>query len=690
MMQYFHWYSESGGKLWNEVTSKSSQLADTGITALWLPPAYKGQNGWDVGYGVYDMYDLGEFYQKGTVATKYGTKAEYLRAIDTAHNNGINIYGDVVFNHRGGAEATEWVEADMIEKGNRNHVVSTRWIEAYTKFEFKGRGDKYSNFKWRWYHFDGVDWDKEWNERKKWDLNPDGSSKHIYRLKGEGKGWDWEVDTENSNYDYLMYCDLDFDHSEVREHLKDWGEWYLNTTNVDGFRIDAVKHIKFDYIREWISHMRWKTGKELFTVGEYWNYEVEKLHHYITKTAGTVSLFDAPLHMNFYNASRGGGHYDMRKIMDNTLMQQQPAKAVTIVENHDTQPLQALESPVDWWFKPLAYAFILLRQEGYPCVFYADYYGANYTDWGKDGKKHTINMVAVSKLDKLIKARKLYAYGNQNTYMDHHDIIGWTREGDSKHQSAMAVLMSDGPGGSKWMYTGKANTKFVDYLGNRSDEVWTNSDGWGEFKCNGGSVSVWVNDAGKKPYDVAGHWSEIEVRYMVDNGYMTGYSDGTFRPDRDLTRAEFATMLVAVLKPQEKSEYSSRSFTDISNHWAKGNILRAARSGYIAGYTDGTFRPEEKVTKLQALLAISNGLGLSGGNTSTLSNYYADHYNIPNWAKQSIANATRNNMVVNYPNKRYLNSNNNAKRAEVVNILYRALVRQGKAPSYNNSYLVKY
>lgn len=66
----------------------------------------------------------------------------------------------------------------------------------------------------------------------------------------------------------------------------------------------------------------------------------------------------------------------MRRILDNTLMQQQPALAVTLVENHDTQPLQALESPVADWFKPLAYAIILLRQEGYPCVFYPDYYRA--------------------------------------------------------------------------------------------------------------------------------------------------------------------------------------------------------------------------------------------------------------------------------------------------------------------------
>ena len=311
--------------------------------------------------------------------------------------------------------------------------------------------------------------------------------KAIFKFKGDGKAWDWEVSSEKGNYDYLMYADLDMDHPEVKQELKDWGEWYLNMTGVDGFRMDAVKHIKYQYLQEWIDYLRWKTGKELFTVGEYWNYDVNNLHNFITKTSGSMSLFDAPLHMNFYNASRSGGNFDMRRIMDGTLMKDNPVKAVTLVENHDTQPLQALESPVDWWFKPLAYAFILLREEGYPSVFYADYYGAQYSDKG-----HDINMVKVPYIEQLVKARKDYAYGKQHSYLDHWDVIGWTREGDAEHPNSMAVIMSDGPGGTKWMYTGSPSTRYVDKLGIRTEEVWTDANGWAEFPVNGGSVSVWV------------------------------------------------------------------------------------------------------------------------------------------------------------------------------------------------------
>ena len=472
MMQYFEWDMAADGTLWNKANTEAANLANVGITALWMPPAYKGAGGgYDVGYGVYDMYDLGEFNQKGTVRTKYGTKAQYTTAINTLHSKGINVYADVVFNHRGGADATEAVTAVRVAKDNRNYEYGgDQNITAWTSFTFPGRGNTYSTFKWKWYHFNGVDWA---------DNLKDGS---IWKFRGTGKAWDWEVDTENGNYDYLMYADVDYDHPDVVNELKNWGKWYYNTTKVDGFRLDAVKHVKFSFVKDWITFMRTTYGKEFFTVGEYWNYDVGKLHNYITKTSGTVSLFDAPLHNNFYNASNGGGYYDMRNILNNTLMKDNPAKAVTLVDNHDTQPGQALQSWVQGWFKPLAYATILLRQEGYPCVFYGDYYGIPAKSIGS-GKAW---------LDKLMLARKNYAYGTQYTYYDHADVVGFTRLGDASHPKSMAVIMSDGPGGSKWMNVGKANVAFKDFTGNKTETLYSNADGWLNAVCNGGSVSVWV------------------------------------------------------------------------------------------------------------------------------------------------------------------------------------------------------
>jgi alpha-amylase len=121
MMQYFHWYYQGDGALWDEVASRADELAAAGITALWLPPAYKGASQIDVGYGVYDLYDLGEFHQKGSVRTKYGTKDQYLNAIAAAHKAGIQIYADVVFNHKMGADFKEKVKAVRVARDNRNH-----------------------------------------------------------------------------------------------------------------------------------------------------------------------------------------------------------------------------------------------------------------------------------------------------------------------------------------------------------------------------------------------------------------------------------------------------------------------------------------------------------------------------------------------------------------------------------------
>jgi alpha-amylase len=509
MMQYFHWYYQGEGILWDEVASRADELAAAGITALWLPPAYKGASQIDVGYGVYDLYDLGEFHQKGSVRTKYGTKDQYLNAIAAAHRAGIQIYADVVFNHKMGADYKERVKAVRVARDNRNHEYGGDiWIDAWTGFDFSERHNKYSSFKWRWYHFDGTDWADN--------LNQEGE---IYKFRGIGKAWDWEVDTENHNYDYLMGADVDFRHPEVRDELKRWGHWVVTFTNIDGFRLDAVKHIKYEFFKEWLDQVRSTSGRELFAVGEFWSGNVHKLHNYITKTGGRMSLFDASLHYNFHAASKAGGNYDMSKLMDNTLMKEQPALAVTLVENHDTQPCQALESTVEDWFKPLAYAFILLRQEGYPNIFYADYYGAQYTSSDNKcreapGGNATINMISHrSLIDKFLEMRKKFAHGPQKSYLNHWDIIGWTRMGNTAHPGAMAVIMSDSQGGAKWMDTGKPNTAYVDITGHRVDTVTTKKDGWGEFPVNGGSVSVWVEPPGLG--DVT---NEVDVEFTCHNG----------------------------------------------------------------------------------------------------------------------------------------------------------------------------
>ncbi|WP_444685313.1 alpha-amylase [Alkalicoccus luteus] len=472
MMQYFEWHLENDGEHWNRMNAEAEALSDAGITALWIPPAYKGSGQGDVGYGAYDLYDLGEFHQKGTVRTKYGTKAELESAISEVQSQGIQVYGDVVMNHKMGADFTEPVEAVQVNRSNRMQDISGAYeIEAWTGFDFPGRDGVYSDFQWRWFHFNGVDWDARYEED------------HLFRLAHTG--WNSDVDLEYGNYDYLLGANIDYSHPEVREEMMNWGSWFTDELNLDGYRLDAVKHVPAWYMKDWVGFQRNEAEQDLFVVGEYWADDLGAIESYLERMDWDVSMFDVPLNYNFYEASRTGGSYDMRNLLDGSLVETHPMHAVTFVDNHDTQPGESLESWVDDWFKPLAYAVILTREGGYPSVFYGDYYGIP-----NDGIGAKQEM-----LDTLLEARQDYAYGTQHDYFDHWDVVGWTREGSSSHPgSGMAAVMSNGPGGSKWMYVGRdrAGETWSDMTGNHGASVTINSDGWGEFHTDGGSVSIYV------------------------------------------------------------------------------------------------------------------------------------------------------------------------------------------------------
>ncbi len=289
-----------------------------------------------MGYGTYDLFDLGEFDQKGTVHTKYGTKQEYLEAVQACRTVGIQVYADVVFNHKLNADDQEHYRATPYDPADRNRPLGEeRTISAWTRFRFDGRGDRYSSMQWHWYHFDAVDHNS---------LDP--GFKAIWRT--QGAGFDSDVDLEKGNYDYLMGSDLNVNHPEVRGELKHWGRWTLDHVGADGFRLDAIKHIASDFFLDWISDLEEHAQRDLFVVGEYWTYNIESLHWYAANTGGHMSLFDAPLHMNFHQASRSGGNYDMRRLLDGTLMQQLPLLAVTLVDNHEPSRCR----PWNRWWRP--------------------------------------------------------------------------------------------------------------------------------------------------------------------------------------------------------------------------------------------------------------------------------------------------------------------------------------------------
>lgn len=475
MLQGFEWNLPADGKHWNRLARKALSLRMKGVTSIWLPPATKGASGVnDVGYAVYDLYDLGEFDQRGSVRTKYGTVNEYTRAISVLHLFGIRSLSDMVMNHRMGAEKTETVKTHLVTPNNRLEISpEIQDSVLYTCFTFPGRHDKYSRFKWNSSCFTALDYAQN---------DPDH---HLFLI--DGKSFAPDVDGELGNYDYLMGCDVDVRLPKVKKELVKWGLFYIKKTNVDGFRLDAVKHISASFIHDWLAALRAQTGRQLFAVGEYWSVNLDSLLWYINETDGTLSLFDVPLHQHFHDISCNDGSYDMGSMLNGTLNKARPDLAVTFVDNHDTQPEQSLQSFVESWFKPAAYGIILLRGQGIPCVFWGDLYGMPY-------KK----IRPIRDLPFLMRACRRYAYGSLFDYFDHDSIVGFTRTGDpQKRGSGLAFLCSNNGNGEKRMFVGKdfAGKTFICKHG-KFPPVVIDEEGFGTFRVSHRNYSLYVPATG--------------------------------------------------------------------------------------------------------------------------------------------------------------------------------------------------
>ncbi|HZK29232.1 MAG TPA: alpha-amylase domain-containing protein, partial [Clostridia bacterium] len=180
-----------------------------------------------------------------------------------------------------------------------------------------------------------------------------------------------------------------------------------------------------------------------------------------------------------------GSEYDLRKIFDNTLLKAHPRSTVTFVDNHDSQPGESLESFIEPWFKEIAYGLILLRQKGYPCIFYGDFYGTG-GEHSQPGFKEAIKTLA--------KIRNKFAYGDQDDYFDSPSCIGWVRHGDENHPDKCAVLISTGDMSTLRMFVGEGESGkiYADYTGNNDAHVHIGDDGFGSFMVGPGSLSVWV------------------------------------------------------------------------------------------------------------------------------------------------------------------------------------------------------
>jgi alpha-amylase len=448
MMQGFYWdvpQTTSGQSWWQVLGGKAAELKSAGITALWLPPAYKGSGVNDVGYGVYDRYDLGEFNQKGTVATHYGTLAQLQSCISTLHGQGIQVYEDMVMNHLTAADAQE-----QFNVGGTNYNV-------YTSFTYPGRANKYSTYQWHYYNFNGTQ---------------QAPNNGFYQWNA----WDFQPYANGDAYDNLLGSEIRYaDANQVTETIK-WGNWMTTTLGLDGYRLDATKHMLTSFVNSWLDNVKGSSGR--FAVSEAWFRNLSDLNNYASSTGGRTSLFDVPLHYTFQNMSNGNGSWDMRGLEFAGFTEANGPLSVSFVDNHDTdQSGGALYSPIAN-LKQLAYAYILTREKGYPCVFYKDYF----------------NYGLGAQIKTLIGIRQANAYGASYEYssVDDADYYAYSRAGDASHKGLMLILNDGGGARTKGITSPFKNATLTDKTGNYGGTITTDGNGYGNFPVQARSWSAWV------------------------------------------------------------------------------------------------------------------------------------------------------------------------------------------------------
>ncbi|MCI3921154.1 S-layer homology domain-containing protein [Paenibacillus sp. TRM 82003] len=172
--------------------------------------------------------------------------------------------------------------------------------------------------------------------------------------------------------------------------------------------------------------------------------------------------------------------------------------------------------------------------------------------------------------------------------------------------------------------------------------------------------------------DIAGHWAEATIMEAVKSGIVAGYPDGTFKPNRLVTRAEFAVLLMNTFEPEaEGAEFAFVDAAEIEA-WARTAVGQAVQAGVIRGYPDGTFRPNEGITRAEMAVLLANAIGATV--EADAASGFADDKDIPSWARGAVHAMQRLGLVQGNGANEYA-PNEPATRAEAVTILLNALVQ---------------
>ncbi|WP_058996784.1 S-layer homology domain-containing protein [Leptolyngbya sp. NIES-2104] len=179
--------------------------------------------------------------------------------------------------------------------------------------------------------------------------------------------------------------------------------------------------------------------------------------------------------------------------------------------------------------------------------------------------------------------------------------------------------------------------------------------------------------------DVPGDfWAAAYISELSRRGILGGFQDGSFKPNEPITRAQFASLLgKAFGKPKERQ---TQTFEDVpENYWARSSIDDAIQTGFMSGYAEGLFRPDQQIPLYQLQVALASGLNIPAPTApdQTLAKFQ-DVADLPKWAQGKVAAAVGSGIVTGFPSPQQLTPNRVATRADAAALLYQALVKEGR------------
>lgn len=177
-----------------------------------------------------------------------------------------------------------------------------------------------------------------------------------------------------------------------------------------------------------------------------------------------------------------------------------------------------------------------------------------------------------------------------------------------------------------------------------------------------------------------GYWAACDIDKLAINDVVVGYPDGQFKPNRNISRAEFATMLVKGFNLDDCGAPREHVFKDVPmSNWANPAIAKAVDEDLLAGYPNGKFEPNHPVTRCEALTTIAKGMtcDIDKCKADEILSRYADGNAIPDWARIPVAKSLENGALKDMPNPNMIMPNREASRAEVASMMQTVRVALG-------------